>query len=225
MRKKIKLKKTKTRKYKFKVIIFLTLLFIFFLFMLLSKESIPIIENYAKEQSKKNISLIISNSVKKTNNKNLDKIVKTAMNDKNEIVGIDYNTFYVNKFLAEIIDNINEELSKTKELSLYVPFGIVFKNPFLVDLGPKLKASLKVIGSPETNIDTKVKSYGINNALIEISVKINIEMEVLLPPLKSRVLITQNIPVAIKVVNGNVPKYYGGSFSDSSNIYSIPMEN
>ena len=50
-------------------------------------------------------------------------------------------------------------------------------------------------------------------------------MEVILPPLKSKVSIKQKVPIAIKIINGNVPKYYGGSFSDSSNIYSIPMEN
>ena len=116
MRKKIKLKRAKVKKYKLKVIIFLSLLFIFFLFILINKETISILENYAKEQSKKNISLIISKSIKKTNDKNLNKVVKTATNNKNEIVGIDYDTFYVNKFLSTIIDNINNEMKYTNNL-------------------------------------------------------------------------------------------------------------
>ena len=44
------------------------------------------------------------------------------------------------------------------------------------------------------------------------------------PFISKRVTVTSDIPVALKVIQGSVPKYYGGTLSKQSNIFSIPIE-
>ena len=42
---------------------------------------------------------------------------------------------------------------------------------------------------------------------------------------KRRIKINNNVPVAIKIINGSVPDYYSdGKLNSSSNILSLPIE-
>ena len=55
-----------------------------------------------------------------------------------------------------------------------------------------------------TSLETNVKEYGYNSALIEVSVKIEANTEVILPFKTSNEKITNIIPVSIKIVEGNI---------------------
>ena len=68
-----------------------------------------------------------------------------------------------------------------------------------------------MIGNVTSGIKTEVKEYGINNSLITVSVEINIEVMVILPFSSDYVNVTNQVPIAIKLIQGKVPNVYGGS--------------
>ena len=70
---------------------------------------------------------------------------------------------------------------------------------------------------------TVIKPYGINNALIEVSIKIEIEQQILLPLVSRRIKVDTNIPVALKIIPGKVPDYYyQGGIVTKSEPFSLP---
>lgn len=251
MRKKVKLKnksKNNNNKIDFtSITIFLIIIFVIINFIILDKEASPILYNYAELETKKMSTIIINKAVSRhiTQEMTPEKIIKTTLNDSNEIISVDFNSVNVNKSLNEITNTVSNSLKlletgklklvdipeikdKTKKRNgiIYeIPFGVIFKTPILADLGPKIPVKTKMIGSVISNVETKITNYGINNALLEVFIRVEVQEQVILPFMSKKVTISQNIPVAIKIIQGTVPKYYGSSMKDSSNLLSIPIEN
>ena len=60
-------------------------------------------------------------------------------------------------------------------------------NAFLSNLGPKILVKINLIGNVVSSVETKVRNYGINSALIEIYANIEVTEEVIIPFQKERI--------------------------------------
>ena len=209
----------------------------------------PILMNYAELETKKLSSIVINRAVNKqlANGMNIDEMFNIIKNDNGEIATIDFNPAIVNKVLntttnvvlinlkaieegnidfIELPDIlISNDKDKLKNGIIYeIPLGTITNSGFLSNFGPKIPIKLNIIGSVESNVKTNIKEYGINNALVEIYIRISVTEQINVPFISKRVTVTSDIPVALKVIQGSVPKYYGGTLSKQSNIFSIPIE-
>ena len=169
-------------------------------------------------------------------------------NNNGEIQTIDFNPIIVNKFLTKttnVVSNNLKNLEKgnIKDISFIdiddydinnlkngviskIPMGIITNNVLLSNLGPKVPVKINMVGNVISNVETKVSNYGINSSLIQVFVKVEVTEEVIIPFQTKTIKVVNEIPVAMKVINGKVPEYYGsGRLSESSNILSIPIEN
>ena len=251
MKRRIKLKRTYNKNINIKITklnisIVLIILFTLFWILIINKEASPILFNYAKLETKKMATTIINNAVTESveENLNIEDLVTTTLNDNKEIVGVDFNTVNVNKSLNTITNTIELNLrfleegrldlleEKTNEINrknnngiVYeIPFGVVFYTPLLADLGPKIPVKVKMAGSVATNVKTKITNYGINNAMLEVFIEVEVDEQIILPFISKTMTLKQEVPVAIKVIQGTVPEYYGGSMCDRSSLLSIPIE-
>ena len=86
--------------------------------------------------------------------------------------------------------------------------GVVFDNIILANIGPKIPVKLNMIGDILTNINTKVTDYGINNAVVEIIVDVEVYEQVILPFTTKRITINTDIPIAVKLIQGEIPSYF-----------------
>lgn len=206
----MKLKKNK--KIRNKIIISLFFIFIFSILLIyyISNKVMPrllvISENIVKEEGINLVSKNVSdNIIKLLDNKELFIIDKD--NDGN-IESIDYDTKTVNEILSvaskTVLDNYETYKKDKDNIVTYVPLFSVSNNIFLENLGPKVPLKLMLDGNVITALDTNVKEYGYNSALIEISVKIEANSEVVLPFKSKKEKIINTIPVSIKIVQGNV---------------------
>ncbi len=105
-----------------------------------------------------------------------------------------------------------------------MPSGIVTNNALLSNLGPKIPVKFELVGDVISNIDTKITNYGINNAMIEISVNVQLNEQIILPFISKRISYTTNIPIAIKLIQGTIPNYYFNGMNKSSPNVFIPVE-
>ena len=48
--------------------------------------------------------------------------------------------------------------------------------------------------------------------------------QIILPFVTEKMLLECDIPLAIKMVQGSVPTYYGNGFVKDSTMYSLPLE-
>ena len=213
----------------------------------------PILMNYAELETKKLSSIVINRAVNKqlANGMNIDEMFNIIKNDNGEIATIDFNPAIVNKVLntttnvvlinlkaieegnidfIELPDIlISNDKDKLKNGIIYeIPLGTITNSGFLSNLGPKIPIKLNIIGSVESNVKTNIKEYGINNALVEIYIRISVTEQINVPFISKRVTVTSDIPVALKVIQGKIPSYYLSGFKSDSNIITssiIPPHN
>ena len=171
----------------------------------------------------------ISKYLEQTGELNLLTIEK---NNNEEIKRIRYDTKILNNTKTEIIDmletdlerlvkgefdkiglNINkisdEYYERTKTGIIFtVSTGSITSNPLLSNLGPKIPLNLNIIGDTTADITTNIKEYGLNNALIEISIVLKTTLVIHMPFLSKEVNITNTIPLNMELIQGTLPNYY-----------------
>lgn len=225
------------------VLVFLTTVYFF---LLLNKTATPILLDYAELETTKISSLIINKAVQNQvdDSFDIDELIITTKNESGEIISVDFNTNLVNRALNSITNIIQANLKLLEEGNLelldlpedyntyeleksndgllyYIPFGVVTDIPLIADLGPKIPVKTSLIGSVKSNVRTDLTNYGINNALLKVYIEVEVSEQVILPFVSKRINTKLDIPVAIKLINGSVPKVYGGSISSASPIVGI----
>ena len=248
--KRMHLKRRKNKKNKIinKIILIIILLVItiIYLLKLFNEKAIPQFLSYSEVQTERIVSLIINNTVsgEVANNINIDDLFITTKDNDGNIKSIDFNTVSVNKLLSTTIKKLEKNLiaiekgdidsleilantwdgyneSNLKKGIIYeLPSGIIFNNTILNNVLPKIPIKIDLIGNIFCKLKTDIKSYGINNALIEISIEVEIDVKILLPFVSETIKVSSNIPIIIKLVEGNIPEYYFNGYLNTPTITS-----
>jgi len=221
----------------FILIIIICLIISIILLNIISKKALPVFENYAISEIKNTTTLIINKSVT-DKLKDFDDMIKISKNSKDEIQMIDFDSKIVNNLLAAITKEVLVNLKKlelgesldfdkieySKGMMYEIPLGRISDNIFINNLGPKIPLKINIVNNIVSDIKTEIKEYGINNALVQISVNIEVSERVVMPFLSKTININTNVPISLKLIQGTIPEYYGGIFSRNSSILSIPTE-
>lgn len=197
----------------------------------------PILITNGEAEARRIITLIINNSISKDSFSKLDmnSMLDIKRNTSGEIEMIDFNTVNVTEILDTITNLIQTNLNAVEEGNIrdldinlrgvsdidyeeikegivyYIPMGSVSGNGLLNNLGPKIPIKLVMVGDVMTNIDSDVKEYGINNAMIVVSINVSVTILVNMSFVAKEVNIETSVPVIMKVIQGSVPDYYMGS--------------
>ncbi len=247
---KVKFKKPKTLKKTNILIISIifVLIILILIFNFINKKASPIIMNYAQMEAKKLSSIIINKAISKHITEKVagDELFTITKEDNGEIRLVDFNTPLINKFLTETTNSVQMNLRNIEKgdidalefsdsvLTTYdkddlekgiiyeVSTGVIFGNPLLANVGPKIPVKINLIGDATSYVSTELKNYGINNALIEVYVNLQISEKIILPFYDKVINVKTKAPVAIKVVTGTVPKYYSNGLNQSTPSLSLP---
>ncbi len=244
-------KKTKIKKSTILVLTLILILFsILFMFKFINNKVTPVLMNYAELELRKFSTLIINKAISKqiSDDMNIDDLFIITKDGSGEIKTIDFNPLIVNKLLTLVTNSVQLNLKYIEdgELELMdipnnvlvdydksnlkkgvifeIPSGIVFNNSLLSNIGPKIPVKLNLVGDIVSNIKTQVTNYGINNAMIEVSINMEVTEQVILPFASKKITVITNIPVAIKLIQGSVPNYYFNGIDKMSPNLSIPVE-
>ena len=208
----------------------------------------PVMLVAAKEECHKLSTIIINDAVKKqvVEGLSFDKLFIITY-EKDEIATIDFDSVMVNKVLATITNSIQNNLKYIEQGNLTalqlsdnvlahydednlekgiiyeVPLGIVYDNPFISNLSPKVPVKIHLMGNVTTDIRSEVTNYGINNALIEVFVDVEVNLQVVMPFQSGELLTKTSVPLALKMIRGKVPEYYANGIDSGLNM-SIPIK-
>ena len=123
--------------------------------------------------------------------------------------------------VGDVLSNYDQE--KLREGVVYqIPSGVVFGNSLLANLGPKIPVRLNLYGDISSEIQTTITNYGINNAMLEASVVMTLEERVILPFVSKQIKIESRIPIAMKLIRGNIPEYYFNGIDNNSPSITVP---
>lgn len=208
---------------------------------ILNKRAIPILANYMEVQTKRmGIEVLRNTGSEELNNllKN-NKYYEIVKNNDGEIESINFDTTILNEALIIVSKNVRKKLNELEEgknlpsemfynnlnkkiknkIVYMVPIGIVFNNAFLYNLGPKIPVKIEYSGNVGLDVKTSVKAYGVNSALIEVYVYVEVTQRTILPFTSKDTKLTSKIPIVLKVVKGSVSNY----ISNNNPSYSLPL--
>lgn len=203
---------------------------IYFL-ILFNKRALPVLIKYAESDVIKITTEYINSAIKeKLEHVEINEIMQIVKNNNDEIVAVDFNTENINKSLYTIssyiqnnlknINNTSELIKKDKNI-YYIPYGVIFGSPIISNIGPRIPIKTYLTGNVVGSVDTEIKDYGINNALLKVSINIETKINVVMPFISKENKIKINIPIAMKVIQGKVPQVYGGLYSSSSSLFEL----
>ena len=158
----------------------------------------------AVAETRKYMTVLINNADKGVI---FDKNLFVIEKEKEEIKMISYNTYEATKLINEITNNIQNKLDKDLVVT-EIPLGVIFRNSLMRNFGPKIKVKIGSISDVISELETEVKPYGINNALIEVKVHIIANARVILPLTSNEIKINNMIPISVNIINGNIPEAY-----------------
>ncbi len=224
------------------IVIFIFLIIFSTIFLIiLNKKAMPVIMNYASVQTKKIGIEVLRNTGTDELNELIDNnnLFSVTQNNNGEIESIDFNTSVINEALKIIAKNVRKRLKevekgknlpdeiyenildkKLKNGIIYeVPIGVVFGDSLFSNIGPKIPVKIKYSGNVSLDIKTRVSEYGLNSALIEVYVLVEVTQRTILPFQSKDIKLSSEIPIVIKVIKGSIPYYLQGI----NETYSLPM--
>lgn len=233
--KKYKFRKYKFgKKEKIMFIIFLMIISIFFALYIINKKITPILMTYATKKSKTIANIVITQAVNDNIFKDMNKedLFIETKDEKGNVSSTNFNPVIINTILNKVTfcvqdyleklesGRINElnlsnnimneyDLKTSKQGVIYeIPSGVIFNNALLSNLGPKVPVKININGDVISSIKTDVTDYGINNALIKVTINVKVYIQVVIPFKTKEVVVETDIPVIMQLVKGEVPSYY-----------------
>lgn len=199
---------------------------------------------YAEAEAKRLTTLVINKSISKQINSgyDVDSMFEIIRNSDGEIEMIDFNTVNVTRFLNSITNLIEDNLRAVSNgdiSSVNMDFdgvseidyenmgkGIIFEttmgnftgSSLISNIGPRIPIKMGIMGDVVSNVETDIREYGINNAYIEVGIRVSVDTMVNTPFISQVVNVEVIVPISMKVISGNIPGYYLNGFQSSSNL-------
>jgi len=176
----------------------------------------------------------------KKSNQNLNELIKTSVNSKNEIISVDVDMEKGYVVLEEVVKEIRGNIKKfqysdyeyynMESLSyinngvvIAIPMGAITGQNLIVNLGPKIPVKISLLENVKGSIRTEVKDYGINNSLLNVYLKIEIEQNIEMPSATDSFFNTYEMLLSSKLIHGIVPSFIGEFKDSESELVNIPV--
>lgn len=212
----------------------------------------PVYVEYANVQTTKIAAHVVSKAINSRTSTVLDinEIIEDLPSESDYMLTTKFNTEIINQVRAETTALVKEhlELAEQGDLSqlpdlenveydvneiqkgdgivFFVPVAQAMNLPLLGNLGPRVPIRFHIIGNVSSSVNSSFKEFGINNALVEVNIDLEVNVQIIIPFATPQAKIKQRIPVAIGLVRGQVPHIYtqGGEGAQPSVEVPIPFD-
>ncbi|MDQ0155298.1 sporulation protein YunB [Robertmurraya andreesenii] len=204
----------------------------------------PTLMDYAESQTVQIASLVINRAILETKVDDINHVI--TKDTETSLTNFDTEKIY--KKLGEttqlILHNIKmaedgdleelqsmadveidvEETKEEKGIVYYVPLGQATKNALLGNLGPKIPVRFNAIGHMESDIETEFEEVGINNIYIKVLIKLKVSVQIIIPFATKVAKLEQKIPIALGILEGEVPQFYNSGGEGGAPSIELPVE-
>ena len=211
----------------------------------------PTYLEYAEMQTEKVASYVVNKAINSRTSGILDvnTIIEDSETGNDEMLTTKFNTEIINQVRAETqtlvkeyleqaergdldylpsLDNVEYDVGQMEAgegIVFFVPMGQALNLPILGNLGPAIPIRFHLIGNVHSDVLSTIREFGINNAYVEVSIKLVVNVQIIIPFASKSTQIEQYIPVAIGLMRGTVPDIYtqGGDGVQPSIEVPVPM--
>lgn len=220
------------------------------MFYLVNVRLTPIYLDYAEVQSNKIASLVVSKAINSRTADVMDvnDIIEEIPTDQPNMVTTKFKTDIINRVQAETSQLVQTHLEQAEEGNLdnlpylddieydpqamednggivfYVPLGQATNIPLLGNLGPKIPIRFHVIGNVQSDVKYEITEFGINNAMVDVSIVIEVTVQVIVPLATKSTKIKRKIPVALGIIRGQVPQIYTKGEGNTQPSVEVPLQ-
>lgn len=190
---------------------------------------IPSIKTYGKMELERFNQLIISHCYL-TDKSQYKDLVIIERGEDNKIQLLDFDMIKVNQLASEIGHDIEntyvlieegrfvaiddsyyqrriEEVSQSGIVSK-IPIMSLMNIPIFNFLSPSISVQYKHLSSVSTAIEKKVENYGVNHVMVELSIEINMSIDMIYPFFEQFHTHSIQIPILLEIFEGQVPLVY-----------------
>ena len=170
----------------------------------------------------------------------LNNLIVTKTNDKDEIIYVDVLTEEAYLIMEDLVEEIRNNIKKFQEtdynyynmesISFYkdnlviaLPLGATTGKNLIINLGPKIPVKMSLLENVKANVKVDLKEYGINNSLINVYIKFNIEQNIEMPSCSKSFYNNYEMLLSSKLVHGTVPEFLSGFKNKESEIVNVPV--
>ncbi|MGG1292177.1 sporulation protein YunB [Bacillus smithii] len=204
----------------------------------------PTLMSYAESETKKIASMVINNAInqKVANVMDINDIIEIVPNrDQSKSSTTRLNTEIINRILGEVTNQVQNNLreaekgklepldyadvkldpqqsKKLEGIVFSVPLGQATNNAILGNLGPNVPVRFHAVGDVRSDVKSTVRPYGINNAYVEVAIHVQVNVQIIIPFSTKTTKVEQDIPVAMGIIQGDVPQFFGGNGHSSVEI-------
>lgn len=205
--------------------------------------------SYAESQTRKIATLVINKAINKkiANGMDIDKVIEFVPVDGGSSTVVKFNTEIINRVKAETtnlvqmnlkeaergnlaslemlsdIEIVTDEEEKKEGIIYYVPLGQATNNALLGNMGPMIPVKFNAIGDVTSDIVWETEEHGINNSLVNVSVRVKVNVQIIIPFATKIATVQEDIPIGSFYYPGKVPQFYNGG-GDSSPSIELPGE-
>lgn len=151
----------------------------------------------------------------------IDDLISLDKNKNEEIMNININTAKSYELMSSIVKELKSKSNSYGDIDSYAknkrgqmvlryPIGLASSNILLNNLGYRIPLKLVLNSNVLTGIKTKVTNYGLNNALIEVYLKVSFVSNVIYFSLDEAVNSDYEILLASRMIMGRVPDMFNG---------------
>jgi len=196
----------------------------------------PTLMRYAESQTRKIATMVINNAINKeiASGMDIDKVLEFVPIDGGTTTIVKFNTEIINRVKAETtnlvqmnlkeaergnlssldlgsnIENVPNEEDRKAGIVYYIPLGKATKNVLLGNTGPMVPVKFTAIGDVTADVVWDTEEYGINNSLINVSVRVKANVQIIIPFATEIATVQEDIPIGSFYYPGKVPQFYNG---------------
>ncbi|MDI2586495.1 MULTISPECIES: sporulation protein YunB [unclassified Psychrobacillus] len=236
---------------KLAILIMLFILSVAGVFYFVNNQLTPTYLDYAEVQTNKIASMVISKAInsRTANVLDVNDIIEEvpSTNGSTNMVTTKFNTEIINRVLSDTNSLVQAHLEQAEKGNLsslpylddieydkttmedqggvvfFVPMGQATNIPLIGNLGPKIPIRFHVIGNVQSTVVPTIENFGINNAYVEVSIHIKVNVQVIVPLASKMSVVEQKIPVAMGLVQGQVPHIYTGGDGSAAPSVEVPI--
>ncbi|MET1013008.1 MAG: sporulation protein YunB [Paenisporosarcina sp.] len=231
---KVSTRANKKRQNLLPILLLCIILSVSFLFYVVNVRLTPTYLQYAEVQSTKIASLVINKAINTriSNVLDVNDIIEHVPSDQSNMVTTKFNTEIINRVKADTTNLVQTHLEQAEEGNLdhlpylddieydteamedqggivfFVPIGQATNIPLLGNLGPKIPIRFHIIGNVQSDVEETIREFGINNAYVEVGILIKVNVQVIVPLATKTAVVEQRIPVAMGLIQGQVPQIF-----------------
>ncbi len=201
----------KAQKEKLRFYITSAIIIVFIIIVFGESQLRPIIKHAGANALKNELTMLLNQGVNETlleKNSVYGDFITVSYTEKGEVTSIISNTVYINKFKADLSDNVAKIVDRCGDFAIIVPWGTLFGSEIFSDRGLELTVESSTYGFAVADIYSSFESVGINQTLHKIYVEVELKATAYIGNYKITEQVKGKIPVAETVIVGIVPDGY-----------------